>query len=58
MQELLDKQANITRWIKSLRQGLPYADHGAYGQDKARIYELEQELAQVNKQIEALKGAE
>jgi hypothetical protein len=31
--------------IKSLQEGLPYADHGAYGQDRERIRKLRQELA-------------
>jgi hypothetical protein len=31
--------------IKSLQEGLPYADHGAYGQDRQRIRKLRQELA-------------
>ena len=31
--------------IKSLQEGLPYADHGAYGQDRERIRKLRQELS-------------
>jgi len=30
--------------ITSLRQGLQYADHGAYGQDVERIQRLEREV--------------
>ena len=31
--------------IRTLEEGLPYADHGAYGQDKARIRRLKADLA-------------
>ena len=31
--------------IRSLQEGLQYADHGAYGQDRERIRKLRQELA-------------
>lgn len=33
--------------LESLHEGLPYADHGAYGQDLQRIRELEREIRQL-----------
>jgi len=41
------------RWRKqavvNLREGLPYADHGAYGQDLQRIRDLEDEIKALDK---------
>lgn len=56
MDQLLQQQKQLAASIANLQKFLPYADHGAYGQDKKRISELQQQLAHVNKQIEALKG--
>lgn len=39
--------------VRSLEEGLPYADHGAYGQDKQRIAKLLAEIRQLRAQQEA-----
>jgi len=36
--------------IRSLQEGLPYADHGAYGQDRERIRRLRHELGMLKQQ--------
>lgn len=49
----LEKELNSnTIMIKSLEKALPYADHGAYGQDKERI----RQLYERNKAIISLLG--
>jgi len=49
---MTDMESDIERAItsardalRSLQEGLQYADHGAYGQDRERIRKLRQELA-------------
>lgn len=44
MSELQEKKAeykSILNNIRSLKNALPYADHGSYGQDLKRIVELQ-----------------
>jgi len=48
-QQIARKQAEI----RSLEEGLPYADHGAYGQDKARISRMHEEIRKLRAQQEA-----
>lgn len=38
-------------WIKQLRDLLPYADHGAYGQDVDRINAYSNEIAVLRKHL-------
>lgn len=44
----LDSIAKAIRWrehaVKNLKDGLKYADHGAWGQDRQRIRNLENEM--------------
>lgn len=44
----LDSITKAIRWrehaVKNLKDGLKYADHGAWGQDKQRIRDLEDEI--------------
>jgi hypothetical protein len=37
--------------IVILKDGLKYADHGAYGQDRSRIATLEREVEQLGKEL-------
>lgn len=51
--------ANRRSWIADIREMLPYADHGAYGQDKQRIRWYEDEIRQLEfhrKQLEERNG--
>ena len=52
------KQAIASRlaYIKDLEAGLPYADHGAYGQDKDRIREYHNDIRQLNIHLERLSA--
>jgi hypothetical protein len=34
-------------WVADLKRMLPYADHGAYGQDLARIADYQQEITKL-----------
>jgi hypothetical protein len=38
--------------ITALQEGLPYADHGAYGQDRERIRKLRHELRRLKQEEE------
>lgn len=42
--------------IKNLTELLPYADHGAYGQDKNRISQLKQERARLVEEQRKAEG--
>lgn len=35
-------------WIDNIRDKMPYADHGAYGQDRDRINQYESEIRVLN----------
>lgn len=39
-------------WIANLEERLPYADHGAYGQDLERIREYKAEIISLQRAIE------
>jgi hypothetical protein len=38
-------------WITDLKRMLPYADHGAYGQDLARIADYERDIVQLKRAL-------
>ena len=38
-------------WVADLKRMLPYADHGAYGQDLDRIADYEREIVQLNRML-------
>lgn len=42
--------------IEHLQELLPYADHGAYGQDKARIAHLRNEIAELSLQLNTIEA--
>lgn len=42
-------------WIADLKRMLPYADHGAYGQDLERIRDHERDIVQLNRLLEEAK---
>lgn len=48
-----EQKLRIRHAIRSLEEGLPYADHGAYGQDKARIAELQEQLRKLEREEQA-----
>lgn len=45
-----DKLDALYARIKDLEDNLPYADHGAYSQDKDRIRKLREEVANMKAQ--------
>ena len=49
--EILDEIAARLSWIESLRKGLPYADHGAYGQDLNTISGYYEEIDALNRKL-------
>jgi hypothetical protein len=38
-------------WVADLKRMLPYADHGAYGQDLARIADYERDIVQLERTL-------
>jgi hypothetical protein len=50
-QEITASLTAKRRTIASLSNGLKYADHGAYGQDKSRISALEREVLTLGKEL-------
>lgn len=38
-------------WVADLKRMLPYADHGAYGQDLDRIADYERDIVQLNRML-------
>ena len=42
--------------ISDIKQMLPYADHGAYGQDLNRIADYEREIAQLKRSLAIANG--
>lgn len=54
IQELKSKIEALQSYKKSIQSNLMYADHGAYGQDKARIYDLEIEISGLERQLNEL----
>ena len=43
-------------WISDLKRMLPYADHGAYGQDLARIADYEHDIVQLKQALAIANG--
>lgn len=43
---------NRKAWIADLEEGLPYADHGTYGQDLDRIREYQEEIIILKRSLE------
>lgn len=54
--ELNNKRAQLLNSIADLKKWLPYADHGAYGQDKRRIADLTQQVQAIDSQIQGLSN--
>ncbi len=49
--EILEAVAARLSWIDNLRKGLPYADHGAYGQDLETIRGYYEEIDALNRRL-------
>jgi hypothetical protein len=55
--ETIEKAIEVRKArIADLKQMLPYADHGAYGQDLNRIADYEREIAQLKRSLAIANG--
>jgi hypothetical protein len=43
-------------WVADLKRMLPYADHGAYGQDLDRIADYEREIEKLKRSLAIANG--
>lgn len=55
-QAIKDAIESRQRRIASIKEALPYADHGAYGQDKQRIRDYEEEITQLKRSLAIANG--
>ena len=56
--EISDEISARLSWIERLRQGLPYADHGAYSQDLNTISGYYEEIAALNGKLNSQLSSE
>ena len=54
--ELHDLIIKKQYYIEELKSGLQYADHGAYSQDKKRIFELQREISDIYNELSQLES--
>lgn len=56
-EDILKRIQTLETYIHDLTEGLPYADHGAYGQDRERIRIAENEKRKLIRQIDEARQA-